>query len=139
VPTLVMHLPMAVRVQQDKIRECLPAAICTAAEAEGLDVTRMVTSLAGEHPWLRAGRWEVWLSHPSRTLLGGPAARPTPQHPRDVPGHFPEGWCTGPLPVIGGPPAKSRVAVVEHLPGPGLGLGFARGSHLTQEGVDSRR
>jgi hypothetical protein len=32
VPTLVMHVPMAVRVQQDKIRECLPAAICTASE-----------------------------------------------------------------------------------------------------------
>ena len=27
-----MHLPMAVRVQQDKIRECLAAAICTASE-----------------------------------------------------------------------------------------------------------
>jgi hypothetical protein len=32
VPTLVVHLPMAVRVPQDKMRECLPAAICTASE-----------------------------------------------------------------------------------------------------------
>jgi hypothetical protein len=108
-------------------------------QADGLDVTRMVTSLAGEHPWLRAGRWEVLLSHPSRTLLGVPASRPMPQHPRDVPVHFPEGLCTGPMPVIVSPPANQRVELLDHITGSGLWLGFDRGSHLTQEGFDALR
>ena len=214
-PTLVVHVPMAVRVPQDKICEGLSAAICTAAErvavpaalreerlaadetsailgspqsqeprfagevpshqapgarftvgsphrvrrvrcpcalevacprglwcpipAEGLDVTGRVTSLAGEHPWLRAGRWEVWLSHPSRTLLGGPASRPTPQPLREVPVPFPEGVGTGPLPVIVGPPAHARVEWWDHRTGPGLWLGVDGGSPLPQEGFDTLR
>jgi hypothetical protein len=99
----------------------------------------MVTSLAGEHPWLRAGRWDVLLSHPARTLLGVPASRPTPQHLRDVPVHFPEGLCTGPMPVLGGPPANERVEWLDPITGPGLWLGFDCGAPLTQAGFDTLR
>jgi hypothetical protein len=99
----------------------------------------MVTALAGEPLELRAGRWEGVLSHPSRTLLGGSASRPPPPHRRDVPVHFPNGLGTGPLPVIVSPPAAQRVALWDHLTGPGLGLGVDRGASLTPEGFDTLR
>jgi hypothetical protein len=215
VPTLVVHVPVAVRVQQPEIREgrspavCppsklvavpatrlserlaadetsailgypqsqepliavqvlsqqAPGALCNGGsprgvvrvrcpfdrevachlrllcpiQADGRDLTRLVPSLAGEHPWVSAGRWEVWLSHPSRTLLGVSASCPTPQPLRDVPVHVPTGVCTGPMPVIVGPPADQRVAWLDHLTGPGRWLGCDRGSHLAPEGFDTLR
>jgi hypothetical protein len=104
-------------------------------QADGRDVTRLVPSLAGEHPWVSAGRWEVLLSHPSRTLLGVSASCPTPQPLRDVPVHVPTGVCTGPMPVIVGPPADQRVAWLDHLTGPGRWLGCDRGSHLPRRAL----
>jgi hypothetical protein len=67
----------------------------------------------------------------------GPASRPTPQPRREVPGHLPEGWGPGPMPVIVGPPAHERGALLDHLTGPGLWLGCARGSPLAPEGFDT--
>jgi hypothetical protein len=48
VPTLVVHLPMAVRVQQDKICECLSAAICTASEMVAVPAALLEERLAAD-------------------------------------------------------------------------------------------
>jgi hypothetical protein len=48
VPTLVGHVPMAVRVQQDKMCECLSAAICTAAERVAVPAARLEERLAAD-------------------------------------------------------------------------------------------
>jgi hypothetical protein len=46
VPTLVVHLPVAVRVQEHEIRECIPAAICTPSKMVAVPATRLSERLA---------------------------------------------------------------------------------------------
>lgn len=47
-PTLVVHWPMAVRVQQDTMCECLSAAICTAAEMVAVPAALLEERLAAD-------------------------------------------------------------------------------------------
>ena len=47
-PTLVVDLPVAVRVQPHEIRECLPAAICTPSEMLAVPATLLDERLAAD-------------------------------------------------------------------------------------------
>jgi len=48
VPTLVMHVPRAVRVPQDTMRGCLPAAICTTSEMGAVPAGLLEERLAAD-------------------------------------------------------------------------------------------
>jgi hypothetical protein len=48
VPTLGVHLPVAIRVQQHEIRECVPAAIGTLLEMMAMLATLLDEQLAAD-------------------------------------------------------------------------------------------
>jgi hypothetical protein len=107
-------------------------------QADGLDLTGAVVSLARAPLWSRAGRWAIVRSNPSRTLLWVSASRPTPPPRRDVPVHGPTGVGPGTMPVIVRPAANQRGEWPDHRTGCGRWVGFERFSYLAQQGSHTR-